>query len=68
MKLHGLKVVMVGMARSGLAAVEFLSARGADVTATDANPLEKLGDAGATLQRLRVPFVPQRTEIFEKAD
>ena len=68
MKLNGLKVVMVGMARSGLAAVEFLSARGAHVTATDANPLEKLGDAGATLQRLRVPFVPQRTEIFEKAD
>ena len=68
MKLDGLKVVVVGMARSGLAAVEFLSARGADVTATDANVLETLGDAGAALQRLRVPFVPQQTEIFEKAD
>ena len=40
MKLEGLNVVMVGMARSGLAAVEFLSARGARVTATDASPIE----------------------------
>lgn len=68
MKLDGLQVVMVGMARSGLAAVEFLLARGARVTATDASPLEKLGDAGAALERLRIPFVQQCSDLFEQPD
>ena len=65
MKLEGLNVVMVGMARSGLAAVKFLSERGARVTATDANSLEMLGDLGTTLESLRVPFVQQRSNLFD---
>jgi len=68
MKLEGLKVVMVGMARSGIAAVEFLALRGAVVTATDRTPLAELGDAGAALDRLRVPFVQQGHDLFENAD
>ncbi len=68
MKLEGLNVGMVGLARSGLAAVEFLSSRGARVTATDASPIEKLGNAGATLHRLKVPFVQQRSQLFERPD
>lgn len=68
MKLEGLNVVMVGMARSGLAAVEFLASRGARVTATDSSPLEKLGDSGATLERLKVPFVQQRSDLFHHPD
>ncbi|MBY0506271.1 MAG: UDP-N-acetylmuramoyl-L-alanine--D-glutamate ligase [Bryobacteraceae bacterium] len=68
MKTEGLKVVVVGMAKSGLAAAEFLSQRGALVTATDATPLEKLGDAGAMLDRLQVPFVAQNADLLEKAE
>jgi UDP-N-acetylmuramoylalanine--D-glutamate ligase len=68
MNLEGLKVAMVGMARSGLAAAEFMSLRGARVTATDSTPLEQLPDAASTLERLKVPFVPQSRELLEKAD
>ncbi len=68
MKLDGTKVLMVGMARSGLAAAEFMMARGARVTATDSNPLEKLGDAAAKLEAISVPFVQQRRDLFEDAE
>ncbi len=68
MKLEGLSVVVVGMARSGLAAAQLLSSRGAKVTATDANLLENLGDAGATLERLKVPFAPLRSDLLGHAD
>ncbi len=68
MKLDGTKVLMVGMARSGLAAAEFLAARGARVTATDSNSLEKLGDAAAKLEAISVPFVQQHRDLFEDAE
>jgi UDP-N-acetylmuramoylalanine--D-glutamate ligase len=38
MKLEGAKVVVVGMARSGVAAVELLREKGANVRAADQNP------------------------------
>ncbi len=38
MKLEGAKVVVVGMARSGVAAVELLRSKGARVRAVDQNP------------------------------
>ena len=38
MKLAGAKVVVVGMARSGVAAVELLREKGASVRAVDQNP------------------------------
>jgi UDP-N-acetylmuramoylalanine--D-glutamate ligase len=40
MKLEGAKVVVVGMARSGVAAVELLIGKGARVTAVDAEPVK----------------------------
>src|SRR5260370_31766078 len=39
MKLEGAKVVVVGMARSGVAAVELLREQGAHVRAVDQNPV-----------------------------
>ena len=39
MKLAGAKVVVVGMARSGVAAVELLREKGANVRAVDQNPI-----------------------------
>jgi len=40
MKLEGARVVVVGMARSGVAAVELLREQGAHVRAVDQNPVE----------------------------
>jgi UDP-N-acetylmuramoylalanine--D-glutamate ligase len=61
-ELKGASVVVVGMARSGLAAARLLAGQGARVTACDQRPLEQLGDAGPELERLRIPFVPQSAE------
>ena len=47
MKVEGLRVVVVGMARSGVAAVELLIEQGAKVTAVDQAPLTPV--AGARL-------------------
>ena len=43
MKLAGARVVVVGMARSGVAAVELLREQGADVRAVDQNPVSIAG-------------------------
>jgi len=58
MKLTGLNVVVVGMAKSGLAAVELLLEKGAKVRAVD----EKLTEAGGR------PVEPQTDEAFIGAD
>ena len=51
-----LKVVVVGLAREGQAAAQFLAQRGAKVTVTDANPAERLRKAVAALQGTGVNF------------
>ena len=78
MKLEGARVVVVGMARSGVAAVELLMEHGARVTAVDRNPgvrselgvaIEPQADAafaGADLVVLS-PGVPADTEVVENA-
>jgi UDP-N-acetylmuramoylalanine--D-glutamate ligase len=52
MKLADKHVVVVGLKRSGIAAVRFLLARGARVTATDLADLPALGAAVAELEAL----------------
>src|SRR5690349_14224281 len=64
MKLAGTKTLVVGMARSGLAAVELLEKLGADVRATDLKPLDKLPGVA----ELHVPFAQQTPEVFAGAD
>ncbi len=63
-----MKVLVVGLERSGLASLELLKARGAELKATDARPLSELPKAAEVLRRLGVPFEPQRTETFEGCD
>lgn len=69
MSLAGQDVLVAGMARSGLAAVEFLHARGARVRATDSRAFAELDPAvRETLERLDVPFARQTSELFQTGD
>jgi UDP-N-acetylmuramoylalanine--D-glutamate ligase len=63
-----MKVLVVGLERSGLASLELLRARGAELKATDARPLAELPKAAEVLKRLDVPFEPQRPETFDGCD
>ena len=47
-RLENRRALVVGLGRSGEAAARFLAARGAQVTATDSKPAEKLGAAVET--------------------
>ena len=62
MKVDGAQVVVVGMARSGIAAVELLIKHGARVCAADQNP------APVTLCGQHFPVEPQSEAVFGKAD
>jgi UDP-N-acetylmuramoylalanine--D-glutamate ligase len=63
-----MKVLVVGLERSGLASLELLKARGAELKATDARPLADLPKAADVLKRLDVPFEEQTPEVFEDCD
>src|SRR5215470_3341340 len=69
MEVSGKNILVVGLARSGVAAAEFLSARGARVTVNDAKPEAELKDA-ATLRAKGVEVVGggHPRELFEKSD
>jgi len=58
MNVQGVRAVVVGMARSGVAAVELLMEQGALVTAVDQSPVKGLS----------VPVRPQEAASFEGAD
>src|SRR5262245_39226018 len=64
MNLKGVKTLVVGMQKSGVAAVELLLREGAVVRTTDLKPLGQLPEAG----RLPVPFRQQSPEVFEDCD
>jgi UDP-N-acetylmuramoylalanine--D-glutamate ligase len=65
MQLKGTKTLVVGMKKSGMAAVELLAREGAVARATDLKPLEELGEARELLGRLDIPFVRQTAGVFE---
>ncbi len=48
--LNGAHIVILGLARQGIALARFLVGQGAQVTASDAKPAEALGDALSALQ------------------
>ena len=52
--LEGLRVVVVGLGRSGVAAARLAAGHGAHVTALDRRPLAELGSTVATLEALDV--------------
>ncbi len=51
-----LKVLVIGLAREGLAAAQFLAQRGVQVTVTDTKPAERLREEVALLQGLDIGF------------
>ncbi len=63
MKLDGVRVAVVGMARSGIAAVELLIDKGASVIAVDAKPVRD-----ERLERMGVRVLPQNDAAFEGVD
>lgn len=65
MNLRGLRTLVVGMGKSGTAAVELLASKGAVVRATDNRPLSELGEAAKLLERFGVGFVSQSAQAFE---
>jgi UDP-N-acetylmuramoylalanine--D-glutamate ligase len=68
LELAGKNVVVAGLAASGLAVAEFLSARGARVQAVDLKPLAELTGVAEALDRLGVPFALQSEQAFAGAD
>jgi UDP-N-acetylmuramoylalanine--D-glutamate ligase len=61
--LSGVRAVVVGMARSGVAAVELLVEKGAWVTAVDQNTT-----SNARLKELGIPVLPQSPASFQRAE
>jgi len=69
MEVAGKNILVVGLARSGVAAAEFLSARGARVTVNDAKPETELNDAhGLRAKGINVVGGGHPRELFEKSD
>ena len=68
MELKDARVLVVGMAKSGLAAAGLLAGRGARVSACDLRPAEELPEAAAELAARGVPFFRQTPELFEGQD
>ena len=63
-----MKILVVGLERSGLASLELLKQQGATLIATDSRPLSEMPAAAEALRRLDVPFEPQSPEVFEGCD
>src|SRR5262249_53036558 len=69
MQVHGKKILVVGMARSGVAAAEFLSARGARVIVNDAKPEGELKDAPILRAKgIEIVGGSHPAELFENSD
>ena len=58
MELAGKKVLIVGAARSGIAAARFLLAQGAIVALTDQKPIEKWTPEALELRKSGVGLLP----------
>jgi UDP-N-acetylmuramoylalanine--D-glutamate ligase len=68
MRIEGIKALVVGLQKSGMASAEFLARHGAEVRATDLKPIEQLPEAAGLLGRLGIPFRQQSPEVFEGCD
>ncbi|MBR1826626.1 MAG: UDP-N-acetylmuramoyl-L-alanine--D-glutamate ligase [Clostridia bacterium] len=65
MDFTGKKVLVVGLARSGIAAIKVLHKLGADIVLSERKPAEELKEL-ATLKELGVTIVDQSMEVFDK--
>jgi UDP-N-acetylmuramoylalanine--D-glutamate ligase len=69
MQVAGKHILVVGLARSGVAAAEFLAARGARVTVNDAKPEAELKDAESLRAKgIEVVGGAHPRELFEQSD
>ena len=70
MIIEGKKILVVGLGKSGLAAAEFLSSRGAIVTANDAQSAEKIAEAINQLIEKNIEVVAgsHPISLFENSD
>ena len=70
MTLQDAKVLVVGLARSGVAAARFAASHGANVTVNDAKPADRLGAAGTALEAAGVAVVAggHPEELYREAD
>jgi UDP-N-acetylmuramoylalanine--D-glutamate ligase len=70
MDLIGRKVLVVGLARTGLATVRFLKSKGSIVSTTEMRTEGEMGEALRELEGLDIPMEwgGHRTETFLKAD
>jgi UDP-N-acetylmuramoylalanine--D-glutamate ligase len=70
MDLLGKKVLVVGMARTGIATAKFLKAKGSLVTTTEAKPEEEIKEAVQELKGMDIAteWGTHRTETFLKQD
>ncbi len=70
MELSGRKVLVVGLARTGLAAVKFLKAKGSMVSTTEAKPEEEMGETLRELDGMDISMEwgGHRTETFLRQD
>jgi UDP-N-acetylmuramoylalanine--D-glutamate ligase len=58
-ELSGASVIVIGLARSGIAAMNLLAGQGARVTACDVKPLEEIDGASALVSEIGARFVLQ---------
>ena len=65
MDFTGKKVLVVGLARSGMAAIKVLHKLGADIILSERKPAEELKEL-ATLKELGVTLVDQSMEVFDQ--
>lgn len=65
---EGVRVLVVGMKRSGVASAELLTRFGAVVSATDLKPLAELGESAQVVKRLGLRFAQQSAEVFKGQD
>ena len=70
MDLDGRKVLVVGMARTGLATAKFLKAKGSIVSTTEMKPKEEMIEAIQELDRIEIQMEwnGHQTETFLKPD
>lgn len=70
MDLHGRKVLVVGLARTGLATAKFLKKKGSIVSAAEMRLREEMEEAARELERMGIPIEwgGHRTETFLKPD
>jgi UDP-N-acetylmuramoylalanine--D-glutamate ligase len=69
-ELQGKRVLIVGMARTGIATAQFCAARGARVTAIDDRGAEQLGEAARELREIgcTLEFGGNHVPVFQSQD